>query len=65
MTADIDETRVKERGAAEMIIDLHKGVITVRHGEGGSVLAQWVANAGDWEQLWETIRQLQVAGEEV
>jgi hypothetical protein len=61
----MDETRIKERGAASVEIELTKGVITVRHGEGGAVLAQWVANAGDWEKLWATIRQLQTLGEEV
>lgn len=48
----------KERGAAKVIIELSKGVITVTHGEGGAVLAQWTANAGDWEQLWKTINTL-------
>jgi hypothetical protein len=55
----------KERGAAEMIIDLHAGVITVRHGEGEHpILAQWTANAGDWEKLWETINRLKALGGE-
>lgn len=46
---------VKERGAASINIALSNGVITVRHGDDGSVLAQWTANAGDWEELWRNI----------
>lgn len=55
----------KEAGQARVIIDLTKGIITVRHGAsaGEPVLAQWTANAGDWDELWKTIRQLKTAGE--
>lgn len=50
---------IKERGAAEMIVDLHNGVITVRHGEANHpILAQWTANRGDWDKIWETINTL-------
>jgi hypothetical protein len=62
---EVMKDQPKERGAARVIIDLTKGVITVRHGAspGEPVLAQWTANAGDWEKLWQTINQLKVAGD--
>lgn len=53
-----------ERGAAEIIIDLHDGVITVRHGESpSSILAQWTATPGDWDKLWERINELKELGQ--
>lgn len=61
----MNDDRIKERGAAGMAIELTGGIITVKHSEGGAVLAQWVANEGDWEKLWATINQLQMLGEEV
>lgn len=57
--------QVKERGAAKIILDLHDGVITVRHGEGNSILAQWTANEGDWDQIWNAINVLKAQGKEV
>ena len=53
---------VKEPGAAKIIIELTNGIITVRHGEGNSVLAQWTANEGDWDKLWATISLLKQQG---
>ena len=52
------DNQPKERGAASINITLTGGVITVTHGEGGSVLAEWTANAGDWEKLWDRINEL-------
>lgn len=56
-------TEVKERGAATMNIKLSEGIITVTHGDSpSSVLAQWEANEGDWNRLWDTIHLLQSQG---
>jgi hypothetical protein len=50
---------IKERGAASVKIELSNGVITVKHGTSAdAVLAQWTANAGDWDKLWDTINTL-------
>ena len=35
------------------------GVITIKHFQCGSVLAQWDANIGDWDLIWKTIRNLE------
>jgi hypothetical protein len=58
-------------GSAQIIITLADGEITVQHGvdlchkckssfasENGSVLAKWIAQEGDWESIWKTIRKL-------
>ena len=51
--------QVKERGAAQFVANLSGGVITITHTtEDGPVLAQWTANAGDWDRIWETINAL-------
>lgn len=51
---------VKERGAAQFVAKLSNGVITVTHTtENGPQLAQWTANAGDWDKIWKTIRELE------
>lgn len=49
----------KELGHAGFSVDLSDGVITVRHFECDSVLAQWTANKGDWNLIWKTIRNLE------
>jgi hypothetical protein len=50
---------VKERGAASINIELSNGVITVKHGTSfDAVLAQWTANSGDWDKIWERINEL-------
>ena len=50
---------VKELGSAGFSVDLSNGVITVRHCQGKSILAQWTANKGDWDILWTIIRGLE------
>lgn len=57
---DTNQTEVKERGAASIIIKLSGGVITVTHGTDGVDLTQWTANAGDWEEIWKTINRLKL-----
>lgn len=56
-------TNVKERGAASIFIELTGGVITVKHGTEHAVLAQWTANEGDWDTLWQTISTLKALGD--
>ena len=46
-------------GNAGFSVDLSDGVITVKHFECDSVLAQWTANKGDWDFIWKTIRNLE------
>ena len=53
---------VKERGAASVHIELSNGTITVKHGTDHAILAQWVANTGDWDKLWSTINALKLTG---
>lgn len=50
---------IRERGQATINIDLTDGVITVRHGDCNSILAEWVAKNGDWNSLFEKIRLLE------
>jgi len=51
--------QVKERGAAQFVAKLSDGIITITHTtEDGPVLAQWTANAGDWDKLWDRINEL-------
>ena len=50
---------VKERGGASMTVELSGGVITVKHSEGGSTLAEWTAETGDWDKIWQVIHALQ------
>ena len=49
----------KELGSAGFSVDLSDGVITIKHFQCGSVLAQWDANIGDWDLIWKTIRNLE------
>ena len=49
----------KELGSAEINITKSEGVITVRHGECGTVLSSWLASGNDWNAIWETIRHLE------
>ena len=46
-----------EKGSAEINLKLHNGVISVEHCEGGN-LANWVAEKGDWDKIWDTINNL-------
>lgn len=48
-----------EKGSAEINVSLSKGIITVKHGECGSVLRSWVASGNDWDSLWLTIKELE------
>ena len=48
----------KERGHASIFVELKDGVITVYHGTAKEILAQWTANTGDWDKIWETINKL-------
>lgn len=55
----------KERGAASIFVELSGGVITVKHGTDSllgetdkAILAQWTANPGDWDKLWDRINEL-------
>ena len=48
-----------ERGSAEINVSLSKGIITVKHGECGTVLRSWVASGNDWDSLWLTIKELE------
>ena len=50
---------IKELGSAGFSADLSDGVITIRHCESNSILAEWTANTGDWDILWKTIRDLE------
>jgi len=50
---------IQERGSANININLNDGIITVRHGDCNSILAQWVAKNGDWNSLFEKIRLLE------
>jgi hypothetical protein len=59
------DENIKERGAASVFIELTGGIITVKHGTDDAVLAQWVANTGDWDKLWQTINQLKTLGDAV
>ena len=37
---------------------LEDGEITVRHGEDRTVLANWIAQKGDWDSIWSVLRLL-------
>lgn len=50
---------MKERGQASIRLELVDGVITVMHGQGGATLAQWTAESGDWDRIWQVIVALQ------
>lgn len=50
---------VKERGQASFIAELTDGVITITHGTDKVILAQWTAEAGDWDKIWQVIHALQ------
>ena len=47
-----------ERGSAGMNLRLSNGVITVRHSECNTVLAEWLAEEGDWDRIWIAIRDI-------
>ena len=54
---------IRELGSAGFSTVLSDGVITIRHCESNSILAEWTANTGDWDILWKTIRDLEQANE--
>ncbi len=45
-----------ERGAASLIISLDDGVISVTHGSDDILLGSVTAKAGDWDKLWDFLR---------
>lgn len=45
-----------ERGAASILISLDDGVITVTHGDSDIVLGSVTAKVGDWDKLWDFLR---------
>jgi hypothetical protein len=47
-----------ERGSAGINLRLSNGVITVRHSECNTVLAEWLAEEGDWDRIWIAIRDI-------
>lgn len=48
---------MKERGSAQINIELKNGVITVRHTHPlGDILYTRDAKLGDWNKIWEVIR---------
>jgi hypothetical protein len=51
--------QVKERGSASIIVTLENGKIYVEHGTDDAVLAEWTAQAGDWDKIWQVIRALE------
>ena len=53
---------IKERGEASFKVELSQGVINVEHGTDGDALARWTANTGDWDKIWEVIRELEEKG---
>lgn len=52
-------TTIKERGHASFTAELSEGVITIKHGTDGDILAEWTAETGDWDRIWEVIRALE------
>lgn len=45
----------KERGSASIHIDLRGAMITVYHGTDKSVLENFTAYEGAWEEIWKGI----------
>jgi len=54
-----------ERGNAGINLELSNGIITVRHSECNTVLAEWLAEEGDWDRIWIAIRDIKQEREEV
>ena len=46
-------------------MELSNGIITVRHSECNTVLAEWLAEEGDWDRIWIAIRDIKQQREEV
>lgn len=55
----MNDINVAERGSASILISLDNGVITVVHGTDNVVLRQWTAQYGDWDKLWDRIKELE------
>ena len=47
--------KTRQRGAANISIDLRGGVITVRHGNTKEILIDFEANDGAWDEIWNGI----------
>lgn len=48
-----------ERGAAEVVITLEDGTITIKHGEDGTILGELHdAPDGTWSRLWDAMEAL-------
>ncbi len=54
-----------ERGRAGINLELSNGIITVRHFECNTVLAEWLAEEGDWDRIWIAIRDIKQERQEV
>lgn len=50
------EVRDDERGMAGIIVTLEDSTITVKHTEDGTVLFSRHAYAGDWDKIWDVIK---------
>ena len=49
--------KIREDGQAEMNIELDHGFIKVKI-TSGVELANWYANKGDWDRIWNTINRM-------
>lgn len=47
--------KAKQRGAANISIDLRGGWITVKHGITNEILIDFEANDGAWDEIWNGI----------
>lgn len=51
-----NEIKEDERGKAGIIVTLEDSTITVKHIDDGTVLFEKHAYAGDWDRLWDAIK---------
>ena len=49
--------KIREDGQAEINIELDHGFIKVKR-TSGFELANWYANKGDWDRIWNTINRM-------
>tara|TARA_R100001015_G_C4610824_1_gene166222 strand:- start:207 stop:419 length:213 start_codon:yes stop_codon:yes gene_type:complete len=49
--------KIREDGQAKMSITLDHGFIKVKR-TSGLELANWYANKGDWDRIWNTINKM-------
>ena len=50
--------RRREKGSAAIVVELRRGVITVRRKDDAEVLLEVDAYEGDWERVWESFNGL-------